>query len=373
MWKERLRVRRDVQERQADQVISVRQDVLLRQSFIQWRGTLHLRLLYIDWRQRQRQSRENGYSDEEEEEEERELAAFVHWRHRCLQMVWSVWKIKWHEATVEKLAAESHRVRTMKKALHQWKNNIKQQQKEQHWMTERKMERQHQAFSMWRVALEEERAERRAVDFIQSSVTKSSLSFCSPILLSCLRPSVPSASLSDYFHRWSAYISHRRDRSQLMFIANHFHHTRLISAAFSILHHTHSLSALTHSVSLSIQSRRIHSALSVWRERAQERRRSESVRRLSNDHYRVSVVMRVMRGWKDVGRRGRERRVRREEVQRGLDELVVRNAFERWKGVVERLKRRERTFLISHSFMVWKMQARRVRERRELLTEAESM
>ena len=177
------------------------------------------------------------------------------------------------------------------------------------WLQRRSSQRSRELLAQWAQTVREEREERQRLQRLTQRLP-SLASGLRSLLLSCLRPSLPSLPVSSFMQRWAAFAASRRRRSLLLSRAETLNRTRLL---FSVL-----------------------------------------------------------RGWAAAALRGRARRQRREDVARGVDGVCARNGFLLWRGVVEQGRSRQRRYIVSHAFCVWKWQSRRLRERRQLLQQAES-
>ena len=236
-------------------------------------------------------------------------AAFLHWRQRLLTAVWRLWRQRRDERLLD-LKSEAFRcVTALTAAVRTWKAESGRQRAVRDWLQRRGSQRGRQLLSQWAQTARAEKQERQRLQTL--TLRLPSLASCLRcLLLSCLRPSLPSLPVSSFFQRWAAFAASRRRRSLLLSRADGLYQTRILSS--------------------------------------------------------------VLRSWAAAAVRGQARRRRREEVARGVDGVCARNGFLLWRGVVEQGRSRQRRYIVSHAFCVWKWQVRRLRERRQLLQQVES-
>ena len=329
---------------------------LLAAALERWRHVLYLRSLH-----------EQLFGRNEHGEADTQLAPFAHWRRRCLTVAWQLWKTDSIDGQLNRRAENKHRTVTVCHVLSQWRQwarHIKQQRQLSALLL---VNSKRAVFTQWRQALALQRQERRAAESLQSTLTATSLPFIRPLLLASLRPHVSSQPVLDWFNRWRAFVAHRHERLQKTTAAYQLYHHSLVASAFGLLLAEYRLSAHVGSFARSLAQHRVTSAVLCWHQHTQQRHTIRTVAQLSSAHHSSRLVSGVLSAWRQQCKRGAVRRLRCAEVERGVDALVVRSAFQRWHVAAAGQRRRQRVFTLTHCFLLWKWQTLRLRERRQLL------
>ena len=231
---------------------------LVRCTMNAWRHLLHLRRVLHQWG-----AVHNDFD------------GFVHWREKVLRTTWQGWRSLLVEGVHERRADEWHRTTALVSAVRGWQAEVQRIHRARVCEDRVGRVRVEWAVGLWLRVVRGKREERGRVSAMVSALTAlrrpSSVDLPS-LLLSTLRPSLPSHPLSHYFHRLHTYTQHQRTRTQ-------------------------------------------------WAA----------------------------------------------HITRTLDKLLLRTAWGRWRVGWEALSRRRGRFLLRRAFWTWKLQARRVRERRQLL------
>ena len=329
---------------------------LLAAAFAHWQHTLYLRSLC-----------ERMQGHDADGDTEAQLASFVHWRLRCMRDVWQVWRNGSIDRRLSRQAVSQHRSIKIGTALSHWRTTTRQAKQRRQMHTLSRSNSQRAVFAQWRHSLSLQRQERRAAESLRSTLTTASLSFTRPLLLSILHPQLPSQPVSDWFRRWRVYVAHRQQRLQLTTAAYQLYHHNLLAAAVAVLCAESRIAAQTASLARLLAQRRQSAALHDWHAHTQQRSTMRTVTELSAAHHSSRLVSGVLSAWRRQSKRGAARRLRCAEVERGVDALVVRSAFQRWHTAAVGERRRQRMFALSHAFLVWKWQMLRLRERRQLL------
>ena len=333
---------------------------LLTASLKCWRRTLHLRASY-----------ERLYGRLDEAEADMQITAFAYWRHHCITVAWRVWRTESIERRLHRQAEKQYRSVALTLALSRWRGTARQTKQQRQLSALMHLNSKRALFARWRQALAVQRHERRAAESLQLTLSVTSLPFVRPLLLSILRPQLPSQLALEWFHRWRAYVAHRQQRLQMTTAAYQLYHHNLLTSAFVLMLSHYRMAAATTLYARSRTRQRLSSAVQHWHRYTQQHHTARTVAQLSSVHYNSRLVSAVLSAWRQQSKRGAARRSRCAEIERGVDALVVRSAFHRWHTAAVGERRRQRMFTLSHCFLVWKWQTVRLRERRQLL-EADS-
>ena len=237
---------------------------LRRRAMGGWRRVLHVRRVWKRW----------GGEDAEGFE------GFVWWRAEVLRKTWQGWRGLLVEDEHERRAVDWHRTTAALAALQVWKVEVGLLHRGHVCEEKRRRGQQQRALQAWLRVVREEREEKERVQEMVAALAvrpRPSAVELPALLLSTLRPSLPSLPLSHYFRLLHSHSQQQRSRTQW---AAHICHT--------------------------------------------------------------------------------------------LDSLLLRTAWARWSAAWEARTRRRGRFLMSRGFWTWKLQARRVREKRQLLAQAEA-
>ena len=329
---------------------------LLAATFETWRHTLYLRSVH-----------EQVHGIVDEDEAGLHIAAFTHWRRRCMSDAWERWRSEVIERRIDGQAETRHRAVAAGRAVSRWSASARRTKQQRLLGARSQLNDERRVFSQWRQALAMQRQERRAAESLQFTLTATSLPFIRPLLLSILRPQLPSRPSVDWFRCWRAYVAHRKQRLEMMTAAYQLYHHNLLASAFVLMLAECRMAAHTTTSARSLTQHRLSAALHRWHQHTEQRHTARTVAELSSAHHSSRLVSNVLSAWRQQCKSDAVRRSRCAEVERGVDALVVRGAFQRWRTAAVGERRRQRMFSLSHCFLLWKWQTRRLRERRQLL------
>ena len=241
-----------------------------------------------------------------------DFPAFIHWRRATLHRMWRVWRQVTEVETLDRRADAWRQSRTIHTTLRLWHRKAHMHTLLTSYLHTHTHALCSAALNTWVAAMRTEVEERQAV----AVLTPRLVEFRSPavgdigaLLMGCARSSYPARGVGGWFRVWWGVVCEVRREERWEAVAVQWD-----------------------------ERRRAGQVMSHWWKRLREERRRQE--------------------W-------------REGIERGLDALLLQGVWVRWRRAREGLSRRYATFIVRRAFWTWKLQARRVRERRQLLIQAE--
>ena len=244
----------------------------------------------------------------------RELPAFIQWRHHSMERALRAWRTVKSDAAMDRTADDWRTAKALRGALVGWGDVARRNSTARTLEETTKTGVVRTAFTVWYEAAVEEAEEREKASALRDRLD--SLGSGAPpsvavssVLLAALRPHLPSQPPSHFFRVWATYASDARRLAHLHTLAGQHRSRRLVTA--------------------------------------------------------------ILSGWRRVSQHSAARRQWADGIERSLDAVTLRAAWHRWALRFHAARSTNDLFLLRRAFWTLKLQSRRMRERRQLLAEAD--